>query len=111
MLLLGLGEIFRGLRQQRRDDREARTGLALGAWLGLVCFGRIVAWQHLGWFDYGPHDLLLGLVVGTSLLGASLVGVITLGRASRGVCCRWRFAAWSSTRRPAPRRSLRPSWT
>jgi hypothetical protein len=43
VLLLGLGEIFRGLRQQRRDDREARTGLALGAWLGLVCFGRIVA--------------------------------------------------------------------
>jgi magnesium transporter len=54
--------------------REARTGLALGAWLGLIGFLRIAAWQRAGWFDYGPHYLLVGLVV-----GASLVGVITFG--------------------------------
>jgi magnesium transporter len=55
-------------------SREARTGLTLGGWLGLVGFLRIVAWQHMGWFDYGAHYLLVATVVGTSL-----VGVITFG--------------------------------
>ena len=56
--------------------REARTGLTLGAWLGLVGFLRIAAWQHMGWFDYGPHYLLVGLVVGTSLVGVIAFGSI-----------------------------------
>ena len=56
--------------------REARTGLTLGAWLGLVGFLRIAAWQHMGWFDYGPHYLFVGLVVGTSLVGVIAFGSI-----------------------------------
>jgi magnesium transporter len=56
--------------------REARTGLALGAWLGLIGFLRIVAWQRMGWFDYGPHYFLIGLVVGISLIGVVAFGSI-----------------------------------
>ena len=56
--------------------REARTGLTLGAWLGLIGFLRIAAWQHLGWFDYGPHYVLVGLVVGTSLVGVIAFGSV-----------------------------------
>jgi magnesium transporter len=56
--------------------REARTGLVLGAWLGLIGFLRIAAWQHLGWFDYGPHYHLLGIVVGLSLIGVIAFGSI-----------------------------------
>jgi magnesium transporter len=56
--------------------REARTGLALGGWLGLVGFLRIVAWQHLGWFDYGVHYLLVATVVGTSLVGVIAFGSV-----------------------------------
>jgi magnesium transporter len=57
--------------------REARTGLTLGAWLGLVAFLRIAAWQYMGWFDYGPHHLLLGLAVGASVTGVITVGSVT----------------------------------
>ena len=57
--------------------REARTGLALGAWLGLVGFLRIAAWQYMGWFDYGPHYLLLGLAVGLSVAGVITFGSVT----------------------------------
>jgi magnesium transporter len=60
--------------------REARTGLALGAWLGLIGFARVEAWQHLGVYDYGPHHLLIGLTV-----WASLVGVVTFGSVSRSM--------------------------
>src|SRR4029453_14309150 len=55
---------------------EARTGLALGAWLGFIGFVRIVAWQYLGWFDYGPHYVLLGLVGGRSLVGVIAFGSV-----------------------------------
>jgi magnesium transporter len=57
--------------------REARTGLVLGAWLGLVGFLRIAAWQYMGWFDYGPHYLLLGLAVGLSVTGVIAFGSVT----------------------------------
>jgi magnesium transporter len=57
--------------------REARTGLALGAWLGLVGFLRIAAWQYMGWFDYGPHYLLLGIAVGLSVGGVITFGSVT----------------------------------
>jgi magnesium transporter len=54
--------------------RELRSGVALGAWLGLIGFLRIVSWQHAGWVDYGPHYLLVGLTVWLSLIGIVAFG-------------------------------------
>jgi len=54
--------------------REAPAGVALGAILGAIGIARIVAWQTLGFYDYGPHWLLVALTVGTTL-----VGVVTFG--------------------------------
>ena len=57
--------------------REVRSGLALGAWLGLIGFARVLVWHSTGLYDYGPHHLLVGLTV-----WASLVGVVTFGSVS-----------------------------
>ncbi len=57
--------------------RELRSGLTLGAWLGFMGFARIWLWQHLGWYDYGEHYVLVGVTV-----WASLVGVVTFGSLS-----------------------------
>lgn len=54
--------------------REAPTGLALGGILGVIGIIRIVSWQYLGLFDYGPYWLLVALTV-----GAALVGVVAFG--------------------------------
>ncbi len=54
--------------------RELPTGLALGSVLGVIGIIRIVTWQHLGWYDYGPHHNLVALTI-----GVSLVGVVTFG--------------------------------
>lgn len=54
--------------------RELPSGLCLGAFLGIVGCGRILAWQSLGWYDYGPHYLLVALTV-----AAALIGVVTFG--------------------------------
>jgi magnesium transporter len=54
--------------------RELPAGLALGAILGAIGFGRIVLWQLLGWYDYGAHFLLVAETV-----ALSLIGVVTFG--------------------------------
>jgi magnesium transporter len=54
--------------------RELPTGAALGAILGTIGVIRILAWQALGWYDYGPHYLLVALTVGTALIGVVTVG-------------------------------------
>jgi len=54
--------------------RELPTGLTLGAILGLIGVIRIVMWQKLGLYDYGPHWPLVALTV-----AAALVGVVTFG--------------------------------
>ncbi|HXT47526.1 MAG TPA: magnesium transporter, partial [Gemmatimonadaceae bacterium] len=54
--------------------RELPTGLALGTVLGVIGVIRILTWQHLGWYDYGPHHNLVALTI-----GASLIGVVTFG--------------------------------
>ena len=54
--------------------REIRSGLTLGAWLGLIGFVRIWFWQHLGLYDYGPYYLLVGLTVWLSLIGVVMFG-------------------------------------
>ncbi|HEX5580120.1 MAG TPA: magnesium transporter, partial [Gemmatimonadaceae bacterium] len=54
--------------------REIPTGLTLGAILGTVGILRILLWQALGWYDYGPHYLLVALTVGLALVGVVLFG-------------------------------------
>ena len=54
--------------------RELPTGLVLGSVLGVIGIIRIVIWQRLGWYDYGPHHDLVALTI-----GVSLVGVVTFG--------------------------------
>ncbi len=54
--------------------RELPTGLALGAVLGVIGIIRILTWQHLGWYNYGPAHNLVALTV-----GVALVGVVTFG--------------------------------
>jgi magnesium transporter len=70
---LALGEIK--LRDWWRiAARELPTGLTLGAILGSVGFARIVLWQHIGFYDYGAHYLLVALAVGLSLVGIVAFG-------------------------------------
>lgn len=54
--------------------REVPTGLTLGAILGAIGFVRVVAWQQLGFYDYGEYWLLVAATV-----GAALVGIVTFG--------------------------------
>jgi magnesium transporter len=54
--------------------RELPTGLTLGAILGSVGIIRIVLWQELGWYQYGPHWTRIAFTV-----GVALVGVVTFG--------------------------------
>jgi magnesium transporter len=58
----------------RVAGREITSGLVLGTVLGTLGFARVLAWQHLGWYDYGPSYRLVALVVGLTLLG-----VVTFG--------------------------------
>ena len=54
--------------------RELPTGLILGTLLGIIGFARIVSWQKLGLYNYGPHWLLVAFTV-----GAALIGIVTFG--------------------------------
>ncbi len=54
--------------------REIPTGFALGMILGLIGTLRIELWQHLGWYDYGSHHMLVALTVGLGLVGVVLFG-------------------------------------
>jgi magnesium transporter len=54
--------------------RELPTGLTLGVILGVLGFVRIVLWQHIGFWDYGPHYILLALTVGISVVGVVAFG-------------------------------------
>ena len=54
--------------------RELPTGLMLGLILGTLGVVRIILWQTTGFWDYGPHYLLLALTV-----GLAVVGVVTFG--------------------------------
>jgi magnesium transporter len=71
------------LREVRLRDwwrvaiRELPSGLALGAFLGLIGAFRIVLWQHFGWYDYGPHYRLVALTVSLALLGVVTFGSLT----------------------------------
>lgn len=54
--------------------RELPTGLTLGAILGVIGFTRIVLWQRLHIFSYGPHYLLVATTVGLALVGIVAFG-------------------------------------
>ena len=54
--------------------RELPTGLVLGAILGVIGFTRIVLWQNLHNFSYGPHYFLLAVAVGFALVGIVAFG-------------------------------------
>lgn len=54
--------------------RELPAGLTLGGILGVIALVRIVAWQSLGFYDYGPHWGLIAATVATAL-----VGIVTFG--------------------------------
>jgi len=54
--------------------RELPTGLVLGSILGAIGFIRIVLWQEVGIFNYGPHYLLLAIAVGFALVGIVAFG-------------------------------------
>lgn len=54
--------------------RELPTGIILGVILGVIGFTRIIAWQHIGLFDYGTHYLRVALTV-----ALALVGIVTFG--------------------------------
>lgn len=54
--------------------RELPTGMTLGAILGLLGFLRIVLWQQMGFWDYGPYYVLLALTVGIAVLGVVAFG-------------------------------------
>jgi magnesium transporter len=68
------------LREVRLRDwwrvaiRELPSGLALGVFLGTIGAIRILLWQGFGWYDYGPHYVLVTLTV-----SLALVGVVTFG--------------------------------
>jgi magnesium transporter len=57
--------------------RELPSGLTLGVILGLVGVIRIIVWQHVGWYDYGTHWLLVALTVGLALVGVVTFGSLT----------------------------------
>lgn len=54
--------------------REMPAALTLGSILGVMGVLRILVWQYAGWYDYGPHHMLIAFTIGTSL-----VGVVTFG--------------------------------
>ncbi len=56
--------------------KELASGLALGTWLGLIGFVRIVLWQRMGWVDYGGHTTRLALTIWISLVGVVCFGTI-----------------------------------
>jgi magnesium transporter len=58
----------------RVASRELPSGVVLGAILGIIGFIRIMLWQRFGWYDYGPHHLLVAVTVATAL-----IGVVTFG--------------------------------
>jgi magnesium transporter len=54
--------------------RELPTGLVLGAILGVIGFTRIMLWQEMHIFDYGPHYRALAFTVGMALVGIVAFG-------------------------------------
>jgi magnesium transporter len=56
--------------------REIKSGVTLGAGLGVMGFVRVVLWQQLGWYDYGDAYVLIGCTVWASLIGVVCIGTL-----------------------------------
>lgn len=54
--------------------RELPTGITLGLILGTIGVMRVTLWQWAGFYDYGPHWMLVAATVGGALLG-----IVTFG--------------------------------
>lgn len=57
--------------------REILSGLMLGCVLGIIGFVRIIVWRQFFPGVYGDHFMIIGFVVGISLLGVVLLGTLT----------------------------------
>jgi magnesium transporter len=57
--------------------RELPAGIILGLLLGAIAFGRILMWNALGLYDYGPHSFMIAVTVGLALVGIVLMGSLT----------------------------------
>jgi magnesium transporter len=57
--------------------REIFSGLCLGSILGSIGFLRITAWQKFGWYNYGPHWMLMATTIFFSLIGIILWGTLS----------------------------------
>ncbi len=57
--------------------KEVLTGLALGTFLGIIGFFRIMIWQKLGWFDYGTYWFFIAISAGISLAMIVLWGTLS----------------------------------
>jgi magnesium transporter len=71
---MALGEV-RPRDWWRVMRREVLTGLALGGLLGVIGFLRIIMWPNAA-HAYGEHFVLVGFVVGFSLIGVVLFGTL-----------------------------------
>ena len=77
--------LIRGLalREVRLRDwwrvalREIPTGLVLGSFLGVLAIVRISTWQLAGFYDYGPHWMLVAATVAVALVGVVAFGSLT----------------------------------
>jgi magnesium transporter len=54
--------------------KELMTGIALGAFLGMIGFARILLWYALGWQQYEGHPYLIAITVWGSLIGVVAFG-------------------------------------
>ena len=57
--------------------KEILTGLALGSFLGIIGFLRILIWHKLGWFDYGDYWFFIGISAGISLAMIVIWGTLS----------------------------------
>ncbi len=54
--------------------REILSGLSLGVILGTIGFLRVIAWQFLHIYDYGPHWLSMASIIFFALIGIIMWG-------------------------------------
>ena len=57
--------------------KEVPTGMVLGAILGIVGAVRILVWQKAGFYDYGPHWMLIALTIAGALTAIVTFGSLT----------------------------------
>jgi magnesium transporter len=57
--------------------RELPAGVVLGSFLGMIGAIRILLWQTLGFYNYGPEYRLVALTVALALVGVVTFGSLT----------------------------------